>query len=57
VGGVAIGSIAIGGVAMGFVYAIGGAAFGPATIDARRCDEAARAFVQRWFSGVPINCR
>ena len=57
IGGVAVGSIAIGGAAFGFVYAIGGAAFGPAIVDARRCDEAARAFVARWFNGVPNSCR
>jgi len=56
-GGVAIGSIAIGGVAVGFVYAIGGAAIGPAILDARRCDEDVRAFLQRWVSALPMNCR
>src|SRR5262249_41216359 len=54
-GGVAVGSIAVGGVAAGLVYAIGGAAFGPAILDARRCDEAARVFLQRWFGTVPVN--
>jgi len=57
VGGFAVGSIAIGGAAVGFVYAIGGGAFGPAVIDGRRCDEAAREFVRRWFDVVPITCR
>ena len=57
IGGAAIGSIAIGGAAWGFVYAVGGAATGPAVIDAHRCDEAARAFIARWFSGVPNTCR
>jgi len=56
-GGVAIGSIAIGGVAVGFVYAIGGAASGPAILDARRCDDAMRAFLQRWFDTLPMQCR
>jgi len=56
-GGVAVGSIAVGGVAAGLVYAIGGAAFGPAILDARRCDQAARVFLQRWFGTVPVNCR
>jgi hypothetical protein len=57
VGGVAIGSIAIGGAAVGFVYAIGGAAFGPAAIDGRHCDEAARAFLHRWFDVLPPSCQ
>ena len=57
VGGLAVGSIAIGGAAIGFVYAIGGGAFGPAVIDGRRCDEAARAFVERWFHALPPSCR
>jgi hypothetical protein len=57
VGGAAIGSVAIGGAAFGFVYAIGGAALGPAIVDARRCDEAALAFVRRWFSTIPMRCR
>ena len=49
VGGFAVGSIAIGGAAMGFLYAIGGGAFGPAVIDGRQCDEAARDFARRWL--------
>jgi len=49
VGGFAVGSIAIGGAAVGFIYAIGGGAFGPAVIDSRHCDEAARAFANRWL--------
>jgi hypothetical protein len=57
IGGAALGSIAIGGAAFGFVYAVGGAAAGPAIIDAQRCDQAARAFVARWFSSVPNSCR
>jgi hypothetical protein len=57
VGGAAIGSIAIGGAAIGFVYAVGGAAFGPAAIAANRCDAAARALVERWFSTIPVRCR
>jgi hypothetical protein len=57
VGGLAIGSIAIGGAAFGLVYAVGGAAFAPAIIDARRCDQAARAFFAGWFNGVPNSCR
>ena len=57
VGGAAIGAVAIGGAAFGFVYAVGGAAFGPAAVGATRCDEAARAFVQRWFNTMPLRCR
>jgi hypothetical protein len=57
IGGAAIGSIAIGGAAFGFVYAVGGAAFGPAIVDARRCDEAARVFLERWLHNGPISCR
>jgi hypothetical protein len=57
VGGFAVGSIAIGGAAIGFIYAVGGAAFGPAAIDSRHCDEAARDFLRRWFSGLPPSCR
>lgn len=37
--------------------AIGGGAFGPAVIDGRRCDEAAREFVRRWFDVRPATCR
>jgi hypothetical protein len=57
VGGAAVGSIAIGGAALGFVYAIGGGAFGPAVVDGLRCDEAARAFAQRWLHAIPPSCR
>ncbi|MBW8862003.1 MAG: hypothetical protein JF601_06480 [Acidobacteria bacterium] len=60
IGGFACGLISIGGAggaAFGLVYAVGGAAAGPAIIDAQRCDEAARAFVARWFSSVPTSCR
>jgi len=57
VGGFALGSIAIGGAAVGFVYAIGGGAFGPAVIDGRRCDEAAREFINRWLGSLPPSCR
>ena len=53
---VARGIIAIGGAAFGFVSAVGGAAAGPAIVDAQRCDETARAFVARWFSSVPNSC-
>jgi len=28
-----------------------------AVIDGRRCDEAAREFVRRWFDVRPANCR
>jgi len=56
-GGLAVGSVAIGGAAIGFLYAIGGGAFGPAVIDGRHCDEAARAFFGRWLSGLPPVCR
>jgi hypothetical protein len=52
-----VGSIAIGGAAVGFVYAIGGGAFGPAVIDGRHCDEAARAFARRWLDALPPSCR
>ena len=57
IGGFAVGSIAIGGAAVGFVYAVGGGAFAPAVIDGRRCDEAARELVRRWFNTLPITCR
>jgi hypothetical protein len=57
IGGVAVGSIAIGGAAVGFLYAIGGGAFGPAVIDGRHCDEAARVFFGRWVGSIPLVCR
>jgi hypothetical protein len=59
IGGLAVGSVAVGGAALGFVYAIGGGAFGPAIIDGRRCDEAARLFVERWLGEgmLPPTCR
>ena len=59
VGGFAVGSIAFGGAAIGFVYAIGGGAFGPAVIDGRQCDEAAREFVRRWVgaAALPPSCQ
>jgi hypothetical protein len=59
IGGLAVGSVAFGGAAFGFLYAIGGAAFGPAIIDGRRCDEAARLFVERWLGEWmrPPTCR
>jgi hypothetical protein len=59
IGGLAVGSVAVGGAAFGLVYAIGGAAFGPAIIDGRRCDEAARLFVERWLGEWmrPPTCR
>jgi hypothetical protein len=51
--------VAIGGAAVGLSYAIGGAAFGPATLDGRHCDPAALDFFRRWFgSGIlPPRCR
>ena len=39
--------MAIGGAAVGLMYPVGGAAFGPATIDARHCDPAAVDFFRR----------
>jgi hypothetical protein len=57
VGGLAVGSIVIGGAAVGSAYAIGGAAFGPAVIDGRHCDEAAREFLRRWLDVLPPTCR
>jgi hypothetical protein len=59
IGGLAVGSVAVGGAAFGFVYAIGGGAFGPAVIDGRRCDDAARLFVERWLGEgmLPPTCR
>ena len=57
IGGLAVGSIAIGGAAVGFVYAVGGGGFGPAVIDARRCDETAREFVRRWLDLRPAICQ
>ena len=59
IGGLAIGSVAIGGAAIGFVYAMGGGASGPAVIDGLRCDEAAREFIERWLSALPLppSCR
>jgi hypothetical protein len=42
---------------VGFLYAIGGAAFGPAALDSQRCDEAARVFARRWLTVLPPNCR
>jgi len=58
-GGVAVGSIAAGGLAIGFIHAIGGVAIGPSVIDGRRCDEAARDFILRWFgtARLPPPCR
>jgi len=59
VGGFAVGSVAVGGAAVGLRYALGGGAFGPAVIDPRHCDEAAREFFQRWLGGggLPSSCR
>jgi hypothetical protein len=57
VGGFAVGSIAIGGAAVGFVCAVGDVAFGPAVVDSRGCDEAARELVRRWLAVVPASCR
>jgi len=54
-----VGSVAVRGAAFGFVYAIGGGAFGPAIIDGRRGDEAARLFIDRWLGEgmLPPTCR
>jgi hypothetical protein len=57
VGGFAMGSIAIGGAAVGSVYAMGGGAFAPAAIDARHCDEAARALLRHWVDVLPPSCQ
>ena len=57
-GGLAIGSVAVGGVAVGFMHAIGGVAVGPSIISGTRCDEAARAFFERWGALPQIpSCR
>jgi len=58
VGGLTVGSIAIGGLAIGFKYAVGGGAFGPAVIDGRHCDEAARDLWMRWLGArsLPPAC-
>jgi len=58
VGVVAIGAVAVGGLALGFMYAIGGAAFAPAVIDGRHCDQDALDFVQRWIGSFSArNCQ
>lgn len=58
-GGLAVGSVAFGGLAIGYSVAIGGGALGPAVIDGRSCDQAARDFVLKWLgsSGLPPSCR
>ena len=59
VGGFAFGWIAVGGLAIGLkLHAIGGAAFGPAVIDGRTCDEAARDLWMRWLGtrSLPPPC-
>jgi len=58
VGGVAFGAIAVGGLAVGLKAATGGAAFGPAVIDGRGCDEAARDLWVRWLGprSLPPSC-
>ncbi len=59
-GGVAAGAgMSVGGLAIGFSYAAGGLALGPAVIDARHCDEAARQLLLRWLgpSSLPPACR
>jgi hypothetical protein len=58
IGGLAVGSIAVGGAAVGFVLAIGGGAFGPAVIDGRHCDPAARDLIVRWLGTrwLPPTC-
>jgi hypothetical protein len=57
-GGLAVGSIAVGGGAIGLRYAVGGSAFGPAVIDGRHCDAAARALIARWVGpgALPPSC-
>jgi hypothetical protein len=56
-GGLAVGSVAIGGLAIGGLHAVGGQAIAPSVIDARHCDEATRALLDRFLGLHLPPCR